>query len=142
MKIRDHYSYTNGGYDFTSYYRLQKDDNTSQWLNIFQQIRTFNSENKLDTEVFQFWDKGQWVDNSKSTYTYDSNENNDTIIHYIHDGIAWSLQGKQLMTYNSNDLIVESVSQEWNLNTSEFDNLNRRIPSCSRDDFNEIFNSL
>jgi hypothetical protein len=127
LQVRDHYSYSNGGYDFTSYYRLQKDDNTSQWLNIFHQIRTFNSDNNLDTEILQFWDNGQWKDNSKITYSYDSNENNDAITHYIHEGNDWSLKGRQLMIYNSNDLIVESISQEWNLNTLEFENLNRSI---------------
>ena len=125
LTVRDHYSYANGGNDFTNYNRLEKDSNTMQWENSFQQIRTFNSENNLDTEIFQFWDGTQWMNNSKSTYNYDTSQNNDVITHYNYIGNDWSLQGRQLMAYNQNNLIVETISQEWNSNASDFDNISR-----------------
>ena len=127
LTVGDHYSYANGGNDYTNLYRLQKDSITLQWDNRFQQIRTFNSENNLDTEIFQFWDGTLWINNSKSTYNYDANENNDVITHYNHSDNGWSLYGRQLMGYNQNNLIIETTSQEWNSNTTSFDNKSRSI---------------
>jgi hypothetical protein len=127
LTIRDIYSYTNGGNDYSNLHRLKKDSITSNWENSLQQIRVFNSENNLDTEIFQIWDEGQWKDNSKSTYSYDSYQNNDTIVHYSYKDNNWCLKRRQVMTYNSNNLIVETIIQDWNLNTIEFDNKSRNI---------------
>ena len=59
LNIRDHYSYANGGNDYTNLHSIKKDSITSNWENSFQQIRIFNSDNNLDTEIFQFWGEGQ-----------------------------------------------------------------------------------
>lgn len=131
LAIRDHYFYDNGGINFTSIISIQKDFDNSLWLNNYQQIRTYNVEDKLDTEIFQLWNETQWLNNSKSEYTYDASGNNNVIIFYSHNGAVWSLVGQELKTYNDSNLVTESISQLWDLDSTLFKNTSRSVNTYS-----------
>lgn len=113
MQQRLHYTYNNGGSNYTNFLQLLKDNNTSLWNNSSQSIRTFNVDDKLESDIFQNWDGAQWVNSTKLEYTYDGSGNNDVNTTYYYGIMDWVLSSQQLMTYNGSDLITESIAQQW-----------------------------
>jgi len=126
MQLREHYTYANGGTNFTNSLRLVKDnDNSMTWLESFQQIRTFNVNDKLESEIFQFYNGSSWTNLSKSDYNYDGNGDNDLITYSNHNGSNWFITGQDLMTYNGSHLVLETTSQFYNSGTMMFDNVSQ-----------------
>lgn len=111
MQVRWHYNYNNGGVNFTNLLQLIKDSGI--WLNSYQEIRTYNVDDKLESKIIQYWIGDQWVNFIKQEYTYDGSGNNDLITTYSPNGMDWILITQQLLTYNSSDLITEDITQQW-----------------------------
>jgi len=114
MQFREHYAYDNGGVDFTNRTSLNKDNNTSTWINNNQIIKMYNVQDKLESDIFKFWNGTDWVNSSKVDYTYDGSGNNNVITYYNHNGSDWFLTGQDLQVYNGSNLVTETTHQMWN----------------------------
>ena len=134
MQNRDHYTYDNGGTEYTSYTRLNKDNTASMtWLESTQQIRTFNAQDKLDTDIFMYWDGSDWVNSSRSVYTYDASGNNNLITYFNFIDPDWIENGNTSNTFNGSNLIVETISQFINPATMLTENVGKEILAYSGD---------
>jgi len=124
MQIRDHFTYDNGGVNWTGHLTLIKDNNTSAWPNAYNQIRTFNGSNQLETDIFQIWTGTEFMNSSKQEYSYDGSGNNDVLTRYSYypSPVDWLPTSQDLMTYNGSNLVVEKTSQNYNLGTMMYVN--------------------
>lgn len=113
MQLRAHYTYDNGGSNFTNVLYLQKDNNTPlTWLNGLQIIRTYTVDDKIESDIHQFWGGSQWFNLLKKEYGYDGLGNNNLITNYTY-GIDWTVISQEVMTYNIDNLVTEIIIQQW-----------------------------
>lgn len=134
MQNRDHYTYNNGGTEYTNLIRLNKDNNTTMaWLESTQQIRTFNAQDKLDTDESMYWDGDDWVNSSRSVYTYDGSGNNNLITHFNFIDPDWIENGNTSNSFNGSNLVIETVSQYINPITMLTENVGKDIFTYSGD---------
>jgi hypothetical protein len=76
-------------------------------------VRTYNAQNQLMTETYEF-DGGFGLElTNKVTYAYDANGNTVTEETEYDNGLGLEKVNKRIYTYNSKNLETEHLSQDW-----------------------------
>jgi len=82
----------------------------NEWVNGFKNIYTYNSENLVDTNLFQIWTNNQWVNYYLINYTYDEKLNRKTILTKIWQEEQWIDYGLTIFEYDvNNNLVLENL---------------------------------
>ena len=91
---------------------------------------TSQGQNKLLSQVQQYYDSGNnvWHDNTGSNYEYDSNNNliSETRLNFWQSN-AWKISSKESYTYNASNKVIEQIYQNWNTTTNKLENQERRL---------------
>lgn len=93
------YTYDNGGNKETKIVGTS----ASTTENLYQHIKTYNSNNDITLDVLQTWDGAQWVDQSRDTYTYYSGTSNVKDVTTYNFLLGYDTF-KVLYEYSGNDL--------------------------------------
>ncbi|WP_299557235.1 T9SS type A sorting domain-containing protein [Seonamhaeicola sp.] len=97
--ITEQYTYVNGGNKATKIVATS----ISTMLQVYQHIKSYNSNNDIILDLKQTWDGSQWVNDSQDTYTYYAGTSNikDITTFSFHQGFDVS---KVLYEYSGTDI--------------------------------------
>ena len=110
--IRNQYTYDDLDADFTSFVTERYDQ--TGWQVWEQKIRTYNSDNTLNTEIYQSYVNDIGLqDNTKTTYEYDLSGNNTKVTRYAANDVGdWTKTWQDVLVYE-NGLNIEIITYEW-----------------------------
>jgi len=83
---------------------------------------TYNSDNKITELVVLDQNGSNWDLLYTDVYNYDNLNNNIEIIRNWQNPTTWSVNYRYIHTFDSNNNLILKEKQEWNTNTSSWDN--------------------
>ena len=92
---------------------LRENIEITSWVNTYQISNTYNSENNIQSQIYQKWESDSWVNNYQYTYTYDSNSNLLTELYQNWENNSWINYSQIVHTYDSSNNQLTELRQNW-----------------------------
>lgn len=103
-------------YTYDIYYNmikaLEKVINGS-WVNSYQTIWTYDTNNNIISQLYQYWNGNSWENNIICSCTYDLNNNRTSVFQQNWNGSAWENAFITYYTYNTNNNLIGEYRQSW-----------------------------
>lgn len=92
-------------------------------LIVFMMIK-LQAQNKLLSQIDEFYDGTSWQKFAGTNYEYDNNNNLivETYCHYDSNANTWKISYKDTYTYDSSNKVTLIINQDWNEKTNKFEN--------------------
>lgn len=117
--------------------------NNGAWEELYKEVFTYNSNNRITSEIYQDFDSnaGMYINDYRNTYTYDSNNNPigflgelwnggqweneykldvnyvngfvDNVLAQVLNGSAWENESRSVFTNDSNNRVIQIVDESW-----------------------------
>jgi hypothetical protein len=97
------------------------------WVPSNQIVTTYNNDgNKIESRN-QNWDGSAWIDFSIETWTYNSNGQLTESTYEMTFMGTTMVKTRQTYQYNTDGTLQERISQNWNIGTSSWDNMQQSL---------------
>lgn len=112
-----------------TYLRAYREPYTTEWLNYYQYLYTYDTNGNLLIDQSEFWDmyNNIWLQSTRWVYTYDSVGNliEDISEIPINNTELWKGSYRSFYTYNESSNLINSLTEKWNSIDSVWTNYSR-----------------
>ena len=129
-RISQYWTGTDWGYNQRQEYTYENDLpvirlfqgwNGTSWYDISRSLSTYDTDNNLDTLLYQKYLFNGWTDDYRTIYDYDANHNRTLILEQLAVGIGvWENQDKYEYTYDQYDKITHLVNSQFENNAWQY----------------------